>query len=78
MSPTIDLRIDTRRWAHRRACLLSAPQPAQTMFLDGVSLRVRRPSGRKSIDRIMYSIFEHFNLDLAWKNRTLRVYTQAA
>ncbi len=32
----------------------------------------------KSVDRIIYSIFQRFNLDLAWKNRTLRVFTQAA
>jgi hypothetical protein len=32
----------------------------------------------KSVDRIIYSIFQRFNLDLAWKNRTLRVFTQVA
>jgi len=30
----------------------------------------------KSVDRIIYSIFQRFNLE--WKNRTLRVFTQAA
>lgn len=30
----------------------------------------------KSVDRIIYSIFQRFNLD--WKNRTLKVFTQAA
>ena len=30
----------------------------------------------QSVDRIIYSIFQRFNLD--WKNRTLRVFTQAA
>jgi putative transposase len=30
----------------------------------------------KSVDRIIYSIFERFNLE--WKNRTLKVFTQAA
>ena len=30
----------------------------------------------KSVDRIIYSIFQHFNLE--WKTRTLRVFTQAA
>jgi putative transposase len=29
-----------------------------------------------SVDRIIYSIFQRFNLD--WRNRTLRVFTQAA
>jgi len=28
------------------------------------------------VDRIIYSIFEKFNLE--WKTRTLRVFTQAA
>src|SRR5881397_2913928 len=30
----------------------------------------------KSVDRIIYSIFQRFNLE--WKNRTLRLFTQAA
>jgi putative transposase len=30
----------------------------------------------QSVDRIIYSIFQRFNLE--WKNRTLRVFTQAA
>ncbi len=30
----------------------------------------------KSVDRIIYSIFQRFNLE--WKKRTLRVFTQAA
>ena len=30
----------------------------------------------KSVDRIIYSIFQRFNLE--WKNRTLKVFTQAA
>ena len=30
----------------------------------------------RSVDRIIYSIFHRFNLE--WKNRTLRVFTQAA
>jgi transposase-like protein len=30
----------------------------------------------KSVDRIIFSIFQRFNLD--WKNRTLKVFTQAA
>ncbi len=30
----------------------------------------------QSVDRILYSIFQRFNLE--WKNRTLRVFTQAA
>jgi hypothetical protein len=30
----------------------------------------------KSVDRIIYSIFQRFNLE--WKTRTLRVFTQAA
>ena len=30
----------------------------------------------KSVDRIIYSIFERFNLE--WKNRTLKIFTQAA
>jgi hypothetical protein len=30
----------------------------------------------KSVDRIIYSIFQRFNLQ--WKNRTLKVSTQAA
>jgi transposase-like protein len=30
----------------------------------------------QSVDRIIYSIFQRFNLD--WKNRTLRAFTQAA
>src|SRR6058998_3861152 len=30
----------------------------------------------KSVDRIIYSIFQRFNLE--WKNRTLRIFTQAA
>ena len=30
----------------------------------------------KSLDRIIYSIFQRFNLE--WKTRTLRVFTQAA
>jgi len=30
----------------------------------------------QSVDRILYSIFHRFNLE--WKNRTLRVFTQAA
>ena len=30
----------------------------------------------ESVDRIIYSIFQRFNLE--WKNRTLRVFTQAA
>ena len=30
----------------------------------------------KSVDRIIYSIFQRFNLE--WKNRTLRVFTHAA
>jgi len=95
------------------------------LFLDGVSLRVRRPAGRKrvhmlvaygvrrdgtrhllafmrttnviercfvevrrrtrpmvcfvnveSVDRIIYSIFQRFNLE--WKTRTLSLFTQAA
>ena len=77
------------------------------LFLDGVSLRVRRPAGdlwRKlrttnviercfvevrrrtrpmvcfvnveSVDRIIYSIFQRFNLE--WKTRTLNLFTQAA
>jgi len=29
-----------------------------------------------SVDRIIYSIFQRFNLE--WRNRTLRVFTQAA
>ena len=29
-----------------------------------------------SVDRIIYSIFQRFNLE--WKNRTLKVFTQAA
>jgi transposase-like protein len=29
-----------------------------------------------SVDRILYSIFQKFNLE--WKNRTLRLFTQAA
>jgi len=29
-----------------------------------------------SVDRIIYSIFQRFNLE--WKNRTLRLFTQAA
>ena len=29
-----------------------------------------------SVDRIIYSIFHRFNLE--WRNRTLRVFTQAA
>jgi hypothetical protein len=28
------------------------------------------------VDRIIYSIFQRFNLD--WKNRTLKLFTQAA
>jgi transposase-like protein len=30
----------------------------------------------ESVDRIIYSIFQRFNLD--WKNRTLKLFTQAA
>jgi transposase-like protein len=30
----------------------------------------------QSVDRILYSIFQRFNLE--WKNRTLRAFTQAA
>ncbi len=30
----------------------------------------------QSVDRIIHSIFQRFNLE--WKNRTLRVFTQAA
>jgi transposase-like protein len=30
----------------------------------------------QSVDRIIYSIFQRFNLE--WKNRTLRLFTQAA
>jgi putative transposase len=30
----------------------------------------------KSVDRIIYSIFQRFNLE--WKNRTLKLFTQAA
>jgi len=30
----------------------------------------------QSVDRIIYSIFQRFNLE--WKNRTLKVFTQAA
>ena len=30
----------------------------------------------QSVDRIIYSIFQRFNLE--WKTRTLRVFTQAA
>ena len=30
----------------------------------------------RSVDRIIYSIFQRFNLE--WKNRTLKVFTQAA
>jgi hypothetical protein len=30
----------------------------------------------KSVDRIIHSIFERFNLE--WKNRTLLLFTQAA
>ena len=30
----------------------------------------------KSVDRIIYSIFQHFNLE--WKTRTIRLFTQAA
>ncbi|MBV8809792.1 MAG: transposase [Acidobacteriaceae bacterium] len=29
-----------------------------------------------SVDRVIYSIFHRFNLE--WRNRTLRVFTQAA
>jgi len=30
----------------------------------------------RSVDRIIYSIFQRFNLE--WKNRTLKLFTQAA
>ena len=30
----------------------------------------------QSVDRIIYSIFQRFNLE--WKNRTLKLFTQAA
>jgi hypothetical protein len=43
-----------------------APQPAPMVCFVNV----------QSVDRIIYSIFQRFNLE--WKNRTLKLFTQAA
>jgi putative transposase len=54
-----------------------------TNIMERVLVEVRRRTrpmvcfvNVRSVDRIIYSIFHRFNLD--WRNRTLRVFTQAA
>jgi putative transposase len=66
----------------------SFPQPLwkklrTTNLIERVFVEVRRRTrpmvcfvNVASVDRIIYSIFQRFNLD--WRNRTLRVFTQAA
>ena len=41
-----------------------------------VRRRTRRFVNVESVGRILYSIFQRFNLE--WKNRTLKLFTQAA
>jgi hypothetical protein len=57
----------TTHYQHHRALLRrsAAPYPAHVCFVNV-----------QSVDRIIYSIFQRFNLE--WKTRTLRVFTQAA
>ena len=57
--------------------------PADKPSIEGSFLEVRRRTrpmvcfvNVKSVDRIIYSIFNRFNLE--WKTRTLEVFTQAA
>ena len=54
-----------------------------TNIIERCSVEVRRRTrpmvcfvNVQSVDRIIYSIFQRFNLE--WKTRTLRVFTQAA
>jgi transposase-like protein len=53
------------------------------LFLDGVSLRVRRPAGRKRVHMLVaYAVrrdgTRHQRFNLEWKTRTLLLFTQAA
>jgi transposase-like protein len=59
------------------------PKLRTTNVIERVFVEVRRRTrpmvcfvNVDSVDRIIYSIFHRFNLD--WRNRTLRVFTQAA
>jgi transposase-like protein len=54
-----------------------------TKIIERCFVEVRRPTrpmvcfvNVESVDRIIYSIFQRFNLD--WKTRTLKLFTQAA
>ena len=59
------------------------PKLRTTNVIERVFVEVRRRTrpmvcfvNVDSVDRIIYSIFHRFNLE--WRNRTLRVFTQAA
>ena len=71
-----------RCWVHKMRNILWRKLRA-TNIIERCFVEVRRRTrpmvcfvNVQSVDHIMYSIFQRFNLE--WKTRTLRLFTQAA